>query len=286
MHMPLLHSSSVFDHARCSLGTLAIPGCEGGALVYQAPEAESRPCDSWKLLRSVQQRSRATTRTCPNNTLLLKIDHPSAFDLQPYVTVRQRAKPMGDHEGGAPMHQSGHRLHDHGLRLHIHGARWLVEDEDRGVLEECPGERDALALASRETHASLPDLGVVALRQAGDELVGVRRPSRRHDLLKGGVWISVGDVLGNAGREEERLLQDDGELIAHVGYPVVAQVHAIERYPSGGGIIEARQQTYERGLARASRSRDADPRAGEDFEGDVLQYWVVLPFVGEGNVLE
>jgi hypothetical protein len=60
---------------------------------------------------------------------------------------------VGDHEGGALVHQPGHRLHDHGLRPRVHGARGLVEDEDRGVLEECPGQRYALALAPESSKA-------------------------------------------------------------------------------------------------------------------------------------
>ncbi len=72
----------------------------------------------------------------------------------------------------------------------------------------------ALALTPREAHAPLPNLGAVALRQVGDELVGVGRPSCRHDLLECGVWVSVGDVFGDAAREEDRLLQDHGKLLA------------------------------------------------------------------------
>jgi len=75
------------------------------------------------------------------------------FDCQPYVRLVQGNKAVSDHEGGAPTHQSGHRLHDHGLRLRVHGAGGLIEDEDRGVLEEGPGQRDALALAPESSKA-------------------------------------------------------------------------------------------------------------------------------------
>jgi hypothetical protein len=63
MHMILLHESPVFDHLGHTLGTLAVPGCKGGTLVYQAQEVQSRPCDSWNLLRPVQRLSHVTTRT-------------------------------------------------------------------------------------------------------------------------------------------------------------------------------------------------------------------------------
>ena len=70
---------------------------------------------------------------------------------------------MGNHEGGAPARQALHSLHDCRLGLEVHRARRLVEDENRGILQEGTRERDALALTAREAHTALTDLGVVAL---------------------------------------------------------------------------------------------------------------------------
>ena len=64
-------------------------------------------------------------------------------------------------------------------------ARRLVEDQDRGVLQERAGERDPLALAAGEPHPALADQRVVAVRQPADEVVRVRRPRRRLDLARG-----------------------------------------------------------------------------------------------------
>ena len=68
------------------------------------------------------------------------------FDVQPRVAVRQRAQAMGDHEGRAALHQALHRVHDRSLGVDIDGTGRLVEDEDRGILQEGPRQRDALAL--------------------------------------------------------------------------------------------------------------------------------------------
>ena len=65
------------------------------------------------------------------------------FDLQPRVIVYPRAQAGGDHEGGATVPKADRRFHYHDLGLHVDGAGGFVED----VLEESPGERDALALA-------------------------------------------------------------------------------------------------------------------------------------------
>jgi hypothetical protein len=63
------------------------------------------------------------------------------------------------------------------------------------------GEGDALLLAARELDTPLADLGVVPLGQALDEVVGVGRTCRRHDLLGGEGRLAVGDVLRHRARE-------------------------------------------------------------------------------------
>ena len=82
----------------------------------------------------------------------------------------------------------------------------------RGSYEDGPGQGDALALATREGQASLPDDGVVPPRGALDELVGFGGPRRRLDLLVGGVRAAVGDVGPHRVGEEEALLEHDADL--------------------------------------------------------------------------
>src|SRR5439155_26754704 len=93
----------------------------------------------------------------------------------------------------------------------------------------------------------------------------------RLDLRLGRVGARVGDVLRDARREEQGLLQDDRELAAQVGQAQVAQVDAVELDAPGGGVVEAHEQADERRLAGAGRAGDRDVRAGRGLEGDVLQ---------------
>src|SRR5437660_123520 len=82
------------------------------------------------------------------------------------------------------------------------------------------------ALACREQAAALADEGVVALRQARDELVRVRRLRGRLDLLVRRLRAAVGDVAADALVEEQRILENDAELPAQGLLLQVAQVHA------------------------------------------------------------
>ena len=67
------------------------------------------------------------------------------------------------------------RLLHQPLRFGVERARRLVEQQDRRILEDGAGERQALALAARQPQAAVADLGVVALRLRHDELVRRRR---------------------------------------------------------------------------------------------------------------
>src|SRR5947208_1031969 len=106
---------------------------------------------------------------------------------------------MRDDERGAALHQARHGSDDSVFRPRIDGTRGLVENEDGCVLEKGTGERNALALAAREAHATLTDLCVVSVRQASHELMSVCELRRVDDLLFPGVWPGVRDLLGDAG---------------------------------------------------------------------------------------
>ena len=54
------------------------------------------------------------------------------------------------------------RLLDRRLDLRIERRGGLVEDQDRRVLQDHPGDGDPLALAAGELDAALADVGVVA----------------------------------------------------------------------------------------------------------------------------
>ena len=82
----------------------------------------------------------------------------------------------------AAFHEAVELLLDRRLDLRIERAGRLVEDEDRRVLEDQPGDGDALALAAGELDAALADVGVVAgaaaaVLEAEDEVVRLRRAS-------------------------------------------------------------------------------------------------------------
>ena len=190
-------------------------------------------------------------------------------NLQHPVAAAQGAWPVRDHEGRAAPHQLLQGPGDLRLRLEVHRARGLVEDQDGSVFQEGSGQRDALALSPREAHTPLPDHRLVSLGQLRDEGVCSRRPGRLRDRLSRCPRPGVGNVLGDAGREEHGLLKHEGELGAKIVELVVAQIDPVEEDRPLGRVVEASQQTHERGLAGPRPPADSETGSGWDGEGNV-----------------
>src|SRR5213082_1093356 len=212
-------------------------------------------------------------------------DNLSVLNSQNAVAMFQRARTMGDNKRRAAAHEALHGFHYGRLGLHVHGTGRFVEDEHGRILEKRARDGNALALASRKAHTPFTYERLVPLRQANDEVVRVGGPGGGDDFIFARSRPGVGDILGDARREENRLLQDDGELVAQIGQVEVAQICSIQENLARGRVIETSQQIHQRGLAGAGGPGDAKARARFDFKRNVAQDRPVL-FVSEGNVAE
>ena len=80
-----------------------------------------------------------------------------------------------------PLDGPGQRM----LALVVEVGVRLVEDDKERIAVERAGETDALALSAGERGTALPDLRLVALRQAQDHLVDVGSHRRPDHVLPG-----------------------------------------------------------------------------------------------------
>ena len=197
--------------------------------------------------------------------------HPAALDEHDPVGQGDGRAPVGDHDRRPARHQPAQRGVD--LRLHrwIHRRGGVVEDEDAGVGEQRPGQRDPLALPAGEGEAPLPHHGAVPVGQRFDESVGLRRPGRGPDLLVGGVGDAVGDVVADGGGEQEGVLEDDADAAAQVGQAQAPDVPAVQAHLPGVDVVEAGQQQGERRLPRSARPDQGDALAGPDPEREAVE---------------
>ncbi|RKS09173.1 hypothetical protein DFP74_4903 [Nocardiopsis sp. Huas11] len=94
------------------------------------------------------------------------------------VGVADRVEAVGDDQvraASAQRRQAGGHV---SLILWIEGGRGLVQEQDRGPLEQRAGQGDALALPTGERGSPFADPGVPAVGQALDDLVDSGRPGR------------------------------------------------------------------------------------------------------------
>src|SRR5215467_10268933 len=136
---------------------------------------------------------------------------------------------MSDYKSRAPLLKPLRGIENSLFGFRIDRASGLVEDENWRVFQERTRERYTLALATGKTHAAFPYQRSVAIRQTHDEIMCIGELGRPDNLLFGGGRPGVGDVFGNAGGEQDRLLQHNGELIAKVVEFVIAQVHPVQQ---------------------------------------------------------
>ncbi len=198
------------------------------------------------------------------------------------VGVPDRGEAVGDHQRGPAFHQVLQRILNLDLRLRVEGGGRLVEDQDRGVLEDGAGDRDPLAFAAGELRPLLADQRVVAHRQAHDEIVGVRGLRGGGDLLLRLHDVAVGDVVPDRVVEEDRLLGHDRDLSPERLDGDVADVTAVDRDRPFRHVVKAGDQVDKRCLSPAAHADEGDHLAGADSEIDVPEDRRLL--IAEGNV--
>ncbi len=113
---------------------------------------------------------------------------------------------MGDHDR-RPTVQSGlERGLDVGFVVVVEVARRLVEDHDGGILQQQPGDRDALLLAAAQAVPAFADDGVVAVGEGDNGVVDAGGTARRLELILRCVMLGVAQVVTDRLVEQVRVL--------------------------------------------------------------------------------
>ena len=94
------------------------------------------------------------------------LDHPPGVHHDDPIGEVQGREPVGDQQRRAAGQDGPQRVVDRLLGAGVDGAGGVVQDEDRRVGQDRPGQRDPLALAAGQRQPPLTDGGVVAARAA------------------------------------------------------------------------------------------------------------------------
>ncbi|MNG09811.1 hypothetical protein D3C84_932460 [compost metagenome] len=138
------------------------------------------------------------------------IDHCDA------IGMLHRGQAMGDDQRGAPTHQGRQCLLDQVLALGIEGTGGLVQQQDRCIHQQRPGNGQTLALTTRQPQPCITQVGLIALRQLQDEFMGMGTARRGLYLGIGRLGTSVADVLLDRSEEQCRVLRYQRKVAAQV----------------------------------------------------------------------
>ena len=168
----------------------------------------------------------------------------------------------------------------------IERARRLVEDQDARRLEDRAGDGDTLLLAAGELEAALADRRRVALGQSGDEVVDLRQPRRRDDLVVRRARLAVARCCTRSLSLNSTVSCGTMPIAARrlacctsrMSWPSIVMRPPVD-------VVEAVEQPRQRRLARAGRTDDGDRASGGNRERHVEQD-LPIGLVGEIDVLE
>lgn len=156
-----------------------------------------------------------------------------------------------------------------GVRIQRGGG--FVEDKDGGVFKDGAGDGDTLFFTAREFQATLADHGVVAVREALDEVVNTGRACGGDDVLLAGVRTAIGNVVGNRIVEEHRILRHDADRAAQGRLRDITNILTIDQDGALVDIIKTKQQPRERGFAGAAVTHDGSCSTGGNGEINIEQ---------------
>src|SRR5438876_5575319 len=97
----------------------------------------------------------------------------STLDQQNGVGAADGGQSMSNDNGGATRDESAQPFENERLRTSVQARGRLVQQDDRRVTNNCPRNRQALALAARKGDPALADHRLVAVRQLLDELMSI-----------------------------------------------------------------------------------------------------------------
>src|SRR5918993_1511033 len=176
-------------------------------------------------------------------------DYPAVLQNQDEVRASHGVEIVGNNQGRLSGHEAIQGFLDLCLALDVEAGHRLVQDQEGGVADDGPGDGYPLALPSGEGVAPLADDGLVPIFEVHDEVVGVGCFGGSDNLLCGGVQLAVGDVLLDGGAEQDRVLEDDPDLLAQGLELVVLYVSPIDPDGAASGVVEAQDKADQGRLA-------------------------------------
>ena len=191
-------------------------------------------------------------------------------------------QPVGDDQRGSALGQVVKGTLNFRLGDGIQRRGGLVQNQDRRVLQENPGNGNPLLLTAGQKCAPLAHIGLKALGHGQNVLVDFRLLCRRDDLLHGGIRPAVADIFQHRIREQKHVLLDDADVLMEAPLGHVPDIQAVNGNAAAGYVVKPGNQLTQGGLSAAGGAYNGDGLPGIYFQTHVVKHRQI-PVVGEGH---
>src|SRR5204863_4148195 len=127
----------------------------------------------------------------------------------------------------------------------------FVHDKNRRVADDGPCDRDPLPLPARKSYATFAHHRFIAVGEAGDEIMRVRKFRGSAYFVAGSVRFAVSDVLPDGGMEQDVVLQHVADLIVKRSLFQLPQIESVDLHGSSIGIVKSSDQCGNRAFPGA-----------------------------------
>lgn len=162
------------------------------------------------------------------------------------IRILDGAQSVGHRHGCTRLHQVIEGILHQPLTLGVKRRGSLIKDEDGRVLEDGTGNADTLALATRQSAATVTDIGVEAMLSLHDKLIRIGYLSRSDDILFRGVIFTEHDIVLDGIVEQDGLLIDVAYQRPQVVNAQILDVDAIDEHLPLLHIVVARNEVDKR----------------------------------------
>ena len=128
------------------------------------------------------------------------------------IRIFNRCQPVGNRDDCLPTGQFRDGFLDQMLILRVDACRGFIQNNNRGILQHRPGNRNPLLFAAGQCAAALADYRIVSPRQRYDEIMASCRLCCRYDFFLCSIRPSETDVVPDRIVEQIHILKYHGYI--------------------------------------------------------------------------
>ncbi|CAH0130340.1 hypothetical protein SRABI112_00191 [Pseudomonas mediterranea] len=193
---------------------------------------------------------------------------------------------MGDQQQGLALNVGVELLPQSVFAAVVHGAGGFVQQQDRWIEQQGPGQQHGLALAAGEQLAAFAHRAVEALGMLAGQFADAGQFRHFEHARVADVAGAEGQVVAQTAGQQRQVMGDIADLLAQVGDVQLPQVQAVEQQLAFLRFVESHQQARQGAFARAAAADDPDPFTGLEFEARVRQRRCALVVVVERHAVD